>query len=66
MKRQRYSDVVRKEFMPVASEQKREELIQEILQPKNPWSKGGSHVGPEMFTGPETTYAVPKAQYLSN
>ena len=46
-KRQKYADAVRRDFVPIPSHDKRMELVNEILHPMNPMSKGGSHVSSE-------------------
>ena len=69
-KRERYADAVRKDFVPITSEVKRAELVNEILQPKNPMSRGGSHVSTEHIitcgNNPNHAPAVKKGRYLSN
>ena len=55
--------------MPIPSEEKHQELVNEILRPKNPMSRGGSHVTVEHSARtPNVAYAaaVPKSRYLSN
>ena len=43
LKRRKYSEVVKKNYMPLASERKHKDLIHELKQPSNPMSKIVGH-----------------------
>ena len=49
-RRKKYSTIVRNDFLPTASEQKREELVNANLSPTTLFARQGSHVSPEYFS----------------
>lgn len=47
-KKKKYSEIVKQRFLPEASERKRQELQQEIMNPKNKWGKALGHADPSL------------------
>ena len=60
-KRRKYSEAVRKNFVPAASEQKHNELINAMANQEAPMSKGQGHVSSEFFVSRNNSVAVPKS-----
>ena len=52
--------------MPLASEEKHNELINRIVNPTGTFGKAGGHASPDTFVKLNANVALPRSQYLSN